>query len=159
MKKVMYNADEQFKKLGLSLPPAPKPMGVYKPALVVGKYLYLSGHGPVQNDGSFITGRIGKDMDMEVGKKAAQQAGLTMLASIKASLGSLNKVKRIIKTFGMVNCTPDFEKHPYIINGCSELFATVWGTDNGVGTRSATGVSSLPDNTPVEIEAIFELEE
>jgi enamine deaminase RidA (YjgF/YER057c/UK114 family) len=155
----MYNADEQFEKLGLTLPPAPKPMGVYKPTLVVdGKYLYLSGHLPVQNDGSLIIGRIGKDMDMEAGKKAAQQVGLTMLASIKASLGSLNKVKRIIKTLGMVNCTPDFEKHPYIINGCSELFAAVWGSDNGVGTRSAVGFGSLPDNIPVEIEAIFELE-
>ncbi|GHT67479.1 hypothetical protein AGMMS50239_30730 [Bacteroidia bacterium] len=156
----MYNADEQFEKLGLTLPPAPKPLGVYKPTLIVdGKYLYLSGHLPVQNDGSLIIGRIGKEMDMEAGKKAAQQVGLTMLASIKASLGSLNKVKRIIKTFGMVNCTPDFEKHPYIINGCSELFAAVWGSDNGVGTRSAAGFGSLPDNIPVEIEAIFELEE
>ncbi len=157
---MMYNADEQFEKLGLSLPPAPKPMGVYKPTLIVdGKYLYLSGHGPVQNDGLLITGRIGKDMDMEAGKKAAQQVGLTMLASIKATLGSLNRVKRIIKTLGMVNCTPDFEKHPYIINGCSELFASVWGIDNGVGTRSAIGMGSLPDNIPVEIEALFELNE
>jgi enamine deaminase RidA (YjgF/YER057c/UK114 family) len=154
----MYNADEQFEKLGLTLPPAPKPLGVYKPTLVVdGKYLYLSGHLPIQDDGTLIIGRIGKDMDMETGKKAAQQVGLTILASIKANLGSLNKVKRIIKTFGMVNCTPDFVKHPYIINGCSELFAAVWGNDNGVGTRSAVGVSSLPDNIPVEIEAIFEL--
>jgi len=157
---MMYNADEQFEKLGLSLPPAPKPMGVYKPTLIVdGKYLYLSGHGPVQNDGMLITGRIGKDMDMETGKKAAQQVGLTMLASIRASLGSFNRVKRIIKTLGMVNCTPDFEKHPYIINGCSELFAAVWGIDNGVGTRSAIGMGSLPDNIPVEIEALFELYE
>jgi enamine deaminase RidA (YjgF/YER057c/UK114 family) len=156
----MYNADEQFEKLGLTLPPAPKPLGLYKPTLVVdSKYLYLSGHLPVQNDGSLITGRIGKDVDMEAGKKAAQQAGLTILASIKANLGSLNKVKKIIKTFGMVNCTPDFEKHPYIINGCSELFAAVWGADNGVGTRSAAGFGSLPDNVSVEIEAIFELEE
>jgi enamine deaminase RidA (YjgF/YER057c/UK114 family) len=156
----MYNADEAFEKLALPLPPAPKPLGLYKPTLAVdGKYLYLSGHLPVQSDGSTITGRIGKEMDMEAGKKAARQVGLTMLASIKANLGSLNKVKRIIKTFGMVNCTPDFEKHPYVINGCSELFAAVWGTDNGVGTRSAIGVSSLPDNIPVEIEAIFELAE
>jgi enamine deaminase RidA (YjgF/YER057c/UK114 family) len=156
----MYNADEQFEKLGLTLPPAPKPLGLYKPTLVVdGKYLYLSGHLPVLEDGSLITGRIGKDIDMEAGKKAAQQVGLTILASIKANLGSLNKVKRIIKTFGMVNCTPDFEKHPYVINGCSELFAAVWGTDNGVGTRSAAGFGSLPGNVSVEIEAIFELEE
>jgi enamine deaminase RidA (YjgF/YER057c/UK114 family) len=154
----MYNADEQFEKLALTLPPAPKPVGVYKPALVVdGKYLYLSGHLPVQSDGSVITGRIGEGVDREAGKKAAQQVGLTILASIRATLGSLNSVKRIIKTFGMVNCTPDFDQHPYIINGCSELFAAVWGTDNGVGTRSAIGVGSLPGNVPVEIEAIFEL--
>ena len=157
---MMQNADEQFDKLGLSLPPAPKPLGVYKPTLIVdGRYLYLSGHGPVQNDGSLIKGRIGKDMDMEAGKKAAQQVGLTMLASIKTCLGSLNRVKRVIKTLGMVNCTPDFEKHPYIINGCSELFAAVWGTENGIGTRSACGMGSLPDNIPVEIEATFEIYE
>jgi hypothetical protein len=157
-REMMYNADEQFDKLGLSLPPAPKPMGVYKPTLIVdGKYLYLSGHGPIQKDGSLIVGRIGRDMDMEAGKKAAQQVGLTMIASIRANLGSLNRVKRVIKTLGMVNCTPDFEKHPYIINGCSELFAAIWGTDNGVGTRSAVGMGSLPDNIPVEIEATFEL--
>ncbi|MDR1258918.1 MAG: RidA family protein [Tannerellaceae bacterium] len=155
----MYNADEQFEKLGLTLPPAPKPLGVYKPAFVVdGKYLYLSGHGTVQNDGSLIKGRIGRDITPEEGKLAARQVGLTMLSTIKSHLGSLNKVKRVIKVFGMVNCTPEFERHPYIINGCSELFASIWGDDNGVGTRSAVGFGSLPDNIPVEIEAIFEIQ-
>lgn len=153
----MYNADEQFEKLGLTLPPNPAPVGVYKPCLIDGKYLYLSGHGPVQNDKSLIIGRIGRELSMEEGKMAAQQVGLTMLSTIKANLGSLNKVKRVIKVLGMVNCTPEFEKHPYIINGCSELFAAVWGQDNGVGTRSAVGFGSLPDNIPVEIEALFEL--
>lgn len=153
----MHNADEQFEALGLALPPNPQPLGVYKPCLVSGNYLYLSGHGPVQNDRSLIIGRIGEDMDMEEGKKAARQAGLTMLSTIRAHLGSLGKVKKVIKVLGMVNCTPDFEKHPYVINGCSELFAAVWGKDNGVGTRSAVGFGSLPDNIPVEIEAIFEL--
>ncbi|OAV75305.1 putative endoribonuclease L-PSP [Bacteroidales bacterium Barb7] len=153
-----HNADELFEKIGLTLPPAPVPLGLYKPALTVdGKYLYLSGHLPVQEDKSLIKGRVGLDLDMDAGKLAARQAGLTMLSTIKNHLGSLNKVKRVIKVFGMVNCTPDFAKHPYVINGCSELFATVWGTDNGVGARSAIGVSSLPDNIPVEIEAIFEL--
>ncbi|MDH6358120.1 RidA family protein [Parabacteroides sp. PF5-9] len=153
-----YNADEQFEKLGLTLPPAPAALGVYKPALVVdGKYLYLSGHGPLKDDKSLIIGRIGEDLSMDEGKQAAQQVGLAMLATIKQHLGSLNKVKRLIKVLGMVNCTPDFEKHPYVINGCSELFAAVWGSDNGVGTRSAVGFGSLPDNIPVEIEAIFEL--
>ncbi|MDU1903432.1 MAG: RidA family protein [Dysgonomonas sp.] len=152
-----YNADEQFEKLGLTLPPAPAPVGVYKPYVIDGKYLYLSGHGPVQDDKSLIIGRIGRDIDMEAGKLAARQVGLTMLSTIKTNLGSLNKVKRVIKVLGMVNCTSDFEKHPYIINGCSELFAAVWGEENGVGTRSAIGFGSLPDNIPVEIEALFEL--
>ncbi len=153
----MWNADEQFEKLGLTLPPAPKPLGVYKPCLVDGKYLYLSGHGTVQNDGTLIIGRVGEDMDMEAGKLAARQVGLAMLATIKANLGSLNKVKRVIKVLGMVNATPDFERHPYVINGCSELFASVWGEENGIGVRSAVGFGSLPDNIPVEIEAMFEL--
>lgn len=152
-----YNAEEQFEKTGLELPPAPAPLGVYKPCLVDGKYLYLSGHGPVQNDTSLIIGRIGKDMDMEAGKLAARQVGLTMLSTIKTHLGSLNRVKRVIKVLGMVNCTPDFERHPYVINGCSELFAAVWGAENGIGVRSAVGFGSLPDNIPVEIEALFEL--
>lgn len=153
----MYNADEQFEKLGLSLPPAPAPKGVYKPCLVDGKYVYLSGHGPVQDDKSLIIGRIGRELTQEEGKLAARQVGLTMLSTIKTNLGSLNKIKRVIKVLGMVNCTPDFEYHPYIINGCSELFAQVWGEDNGVGVRSAVGFGSLPDNIPVEIEALFEL--
>lgn len=154
-----YNAEEQFEKTGLTLPPAPAPLGVYKPFLIDGKYLYLSGHGPVQNDKSLIIGRVGKDMDMEAGKLAAQQVGLTMLSTIKTHLGSLNRVKRVIKVLGMVNCTPDFERHPYVINGCSELFAAVWGTENGIGVRSAVGFGSLPDNIPVEIEALFELQD
>jgi len=150
-------AEERFAQLGLTLPPAPAPLGVYKPCLVDGKYLYLSGHGTVQNDGSLIIGRIGADMDQEAGKLAARQVGLAMLSTIKANIGSLDKVKRVIKVLGMVNCTPDFEKHPYIINGCSELFAEVWGRENGIGVRSAVGFGSLPDNIPVEIEALFEL--
>lgn len=151
------NADKQFEELGLKLPPAPSPLGVYKPCLIDGKYLYLSGHGPVRADKSLIIGRIGRDLTPDEGKLAARQVGLTMLSTIKANLGSLNKVKRVIKVLGMVNCTPEFERHPFIINGCSELFAAVWGDDNGVGTRSAVGFGSLPDNIPVEIEAVFEL--
>lgn len=150
-------AEEKLKQLGLILPPAPKPMGVYKPSLIDGKYLYLSGHGPVQNDQSLIKGRIGRDMDEEQGKLAARQVGLTMLATIKAHIGSLDNIQRVIKVLGMVNCTPEFEKHPYIINGCSELFAAIWGEENGVGVRSAVGFGSLPGNIPVEIEALFEL--
>lgn len=151
------NAEEQFSTLGLSLPPSPAPKGVYKPCLIDGKYLYLSGHGPVQNDKSLIIGRIGKELDIEQGKLAARQVALAMLSTIRNHIGSLNKVRRVIKVLGMVNCTPDFERHPYIINGCSELFAAIWGEENGIGVRSAVGFGSLPDNIPVEIEAIFEL--
>ncbi|HZG23203.1 MAG TPA: RidA family protein [Chitinophagaceae bacterium] len=148
---------EQFASLGLKLPPAPKPIGVYKPCLVDGKHLYLSGHGPVQSDGTLIIGRIGRDMDQDQGKAAARQVGLTMLSTITTQLGSLDRIKRVIKVLGMVNCMENFKKHPYIINGCSELFVAVWGEENGIGVRSAIGMGSLPDNIPVEIEALFEL--
>ena len=150
--------EQNFAQLGLTLPPPPAPLGVYKPFLITGNYLYVSGHGPVRDDKSFIIGRIGKDMDQEEGKLAARQVGLAILSTIKTNLGSLDKIKRVIKVLGMVNCVPEFEKHPYIINGCSELFAQVWGEENGIGVRSAVGFGSLPDNIPVEIEAIFELE-
>jgi enamine deaminase RidA (YjgF/YER057c/UK114 family) len=151
------NAEERFNKLGLGLPPAPTPLGVYKPYLIDGKYLYLSGHGPVREDKTLIIGRIGSELDVEEGKLAARQVGLTMLSTIRTHIGPLDKIKRVIKILGMVNCTPDFERHPYIINGCSELFAEIWGEENGIGVRSAVGFGSLPDNIPVEIEAVFEL--
>lgn len=149
--------EENFAQLGLTLPPAPKPMGVYKPCLIVDKFIYVSGHGTVQTDGSLIIGRIGEDMDIEAGKLAARQVGLAILATLKENLDSLNRIKRVVKILGMVNCTSDFLRHPYVMNGCSELFASVWGFENGVGVRSAVGMGSLPDNIPVEIEAMFEL--
>jgi enamine deaminase RidA (YjgF/YER057c/UK114 family) len=153
----MNTPDERFEQLRLTLPPAPKPLGVYKPFLIVDKFVYVSGHGTVKEDRSLIIGRIGKDMTLEEGKLAARQVGLAILATLKENLGSLNRIKRVIKVLGMVNATPDFERHPYIINGCSELFAQVWGEENGIGVRSAVGMGSLPDNIPVEIEAMFEL--
>jgi enamine deaminase RidA (YjgF/YER057c/UK114 family) len=153
----MTTPDQNFAQLGLTLPPAPKPIGVYKPFLIVNNFVYVSGHGTVQNDGSLIIGRIGKDMTMEEGKTAALQVGLAILATLKQNLGTLNKINRVVKVLGMVNCVPEFERHPYIINGCSELFAKVWGEEKGVGVRSAVGMGSLPDNIPVEIEAMFEL--
>jgi enamine deaminase RidA (YjgF/YER057c/UK114 family) len=151
------SAEQNFSDLNLTLPPAPTPMGVYKPFLIVDKMVYVSGHGPLNLDGSRVIGRIGEDMDIDAGKLAAQQVGLTILATLKANLGSLDRIKRVIKVLGMVNCTSDFERHPYVINGCSELFAAVWGSDNGIGVRSAVGMGSLPENIPVEIEAMFEL--
>ena len=148
-------ADQNFDALGLILPPAPKPLGVYKPFLQIGNTVYVSGHGTVKEDGSLIIGRIGKDIDIEEGKAAAQQVGLAILATLKKNLGSLDKIDRVVKVLGMVNATSDFERHPYVINGCSELFANVWGEEKGVGVRSAVGMGTLPDNIPVEIEAHF----
>jgi enamine deaminase RidA (YjgF/YER057c/UK114 family) len=149
------SADQNFNALGLTLPPAPKPLGVYKPFLIVGNIAYVSGHGTVQEDGSLLIGRVGEDLDIEEGKQAAQQVGLAILATLKENLGSLDRIERVVKVFGMVNATLDFERHPYVINGCSELFEKVWGNEKGVGVRSAVGMATLPDNIPVEIEAHF----
>jgi enamine deaminase RidA (YjgF/YER057c/UK114 family) len=149
--------DQNFAQLGLTLPPAPKPLGVYKPFLIVGNMVYVSGHGTVKEDGTLIIGKVGVDLNVDEAKLAAQQVGLAILATLTKNLGSLNKIKRVVKVLGMVNAVPEFERHPFVINGCSELFAKVWGEENGVGVRSAVGMGSLPDNIPVEIEALFEL--
>jgi enamine deaminase RidA (YjgF/YER057c/UK114 family) len=151
------DADTRFAELNLELPPAPKPVGVYKPMVVVGNLAYLSGHGPLRPDTSLIVGKVGSDLTLEQGKLAARQVGLALLATLKSQLGSLNKVKRVVKVLGMVNATPNFEEHPKVINGASELFAQVWGQDAGVGARSAVGMGSLPTNIAVEIEMIVEL--
>ena len=132
-------------------------MGIYKPLVVAGSFVYVSGHGPLKPDKSLITGRVGADLTLDQGKAAARQVGLAILATIRSELGSLDRVKRVIKILGMVNSTPDFLEHPKVINGCSELFAEIWGSDHGVGARSAVGMGSLPGNIAVEIEAIFEL--
>jgi enamine deaminase RidA (YjgF/YER057c/UK114 family) len=148
---------EFLDKNAQKLPPAPKAMGVYKPLVVVGNLAYVSGHGPLKSDGTLMVGRVGSEVDQDAGFAAAQQTGLAILATLQAGLGSLDKVKRVIKTLGMVNSTPEFKEHPKVINGCSELFAAVWGSDHGVGARSAVGMGSLPGNISVEIEVIFEL--
>lgn len=152
-------ADERFAALGLELPPAPKPMGVYKPALIEGPYLYVSGHGPMKTDGTMFVGKVGAEYDADAAKLAARQVGLSMIASIKATVGSLDRIQRVVKVLGMVWATPDFDRHPFVVNGCSELFAAIWGEDLGVGVRSAVGMGSLPGNIPVEIEALFRLKD
>jgi enamine deaminase RidA (YjgF/YER057c/UK114 family) len=152
------NPEENITSLGLSLPPAPPKGGVYKPVVIVGNLCYISGHGPYLADGSYITGKLGEDLSLEQGKDAARQVGLALLATLKAELGSLNRIKRVIKMLGMVNSMPDFGDHPKVINGCSELFAQVWGEEAGIGARSAVGMGSLPGNIAVEIEVIFEVE-
>jgi enamine deaminase RidA (YjgF/YER057c/UK114 family) len=151
-----HKPEQRIVELGLILPPAPKPVGVYKPVLVVDKFLYVSGQGPLNTDGTLVTGRVGADLDTEAGKMAARQVGLTMLSTIKAHFGDLNRIKRVVKVFGMVNCVPGFEKQPSVINGFSELMAEVFGQDNGIGVRSAVGMM-LPSNIAVEVEAMFEL--
>ncbi len=152
------NAEAKIAELNIELPPAPAPMGVYKPIVILNGVAYLSGHGPLRSDGTLILGRVGSEIDQQAGYDAARQTGLAMLATLRSALGSLDKVKRLVKVLGMVNSTAEFEQHPAVINGCSELFAEVFGEEAGVGARSAIGMGSLPGNIPVEVEGIFELE-
>ena len=152
-----YNPEERIKELGLVLPPPPQPVGLYKPVLISGNMLYVSGQGPVLPDGSLMAGKVGSEITLEEGKLAARQVALTMISIIKEHFGDLNGIKRLIKTFGMVNCTPDFYGSPAVINGFSELMIEIFGEDNGKGVRSAVGMVSLPSNIAVEIEAVFEL--
>lgn len=152
------SAEDRIGELKLELPPAPKPAGVYKPVVIVGNLAYVSGHGPLKADGTMMTGRVGDEVDEQQGIAAARQTGLAILASLRAALGSLNRVKRVIKTLGMVNSTPDFRNHPKVINGYSELMAEVFGADHGVGARSAVGMGSLPGNITTEVEVIVEIE-
>lgn len=151
------NPENRLLELKLQLPPPPKPVAVYQTLLVWDKLAYVSGHGPLMPDGTLITGTVGAGLDLVAGKNAARQTGLAILATLRAHLGSLDTVERLIKIFGMVHCTPEFKEQPQVINGCSELFAAIWGPEKGVGARSAVGMSSLPGNIAVEIEAVFAL--
>ncbi|NNE77723.1 MAG: RidA family protein [Pricia sp.] len=147
---------EKLEAMGLELPPAPLPAGLYKPVLVIDKFLYVSGQGPMKSDGTLMKGRAGDDITLEEAKSGARQVALTMLSTIQEHYGSIDNIKRLVKTLGMVNSTPDFENQPLVINGFSELMAEVFGPDNGVGVRSAVGMI-LPGGISVEIEAVFEL--
>ncbi|MBI1781864.1 MAG: RidA family protein [Sphingobacteriales bacterium] len=149
--------EEKLANLGYRLPNIPPSKGIYKSCLIDGNHIYVSGHVSLNEDGSYITGKLGKDISEDAGKIAARQCGLAILVSMKKELGDLDKIKRVIKLLGMVNATPEYEKHPLVINGCSELFVELWGDDNGKGVRSAVGMGSLPNNVSVEIEAMFEL--
>jgi enamine deaminase RidA (YjgF/YER057c/UK114 family) len=149
--------EKKIKDLGLVLPPAPKPVGLYKPVLIVGNLAYVSGHGPLQSDGTLIVGRLGADLSLEQGQAAARQTGLAMLATLTANLGSLDRVVRVVKVLGLVRCTDEFGQSPAVINGFSQLFVDLWGSDLGIGVRSALGTNSLPGGIAVEVEAIFEV--
>ena len=151
-------AEACFAALNLELPPAPQAIGLYRPLVMEGNLAYLSGHLPLLPDGSLIKGRLGDDLDSDAGYQAAQQTGLAVLATLKAHCGSLDKVKRLVKTVGMVNCTSEFVDQPAVINGFSELMHKVFGEENGIAARSAVGVAALPAGVAVEIEAIFEIE-
>ena len=150
--------ETRLQELHLTLPPAAKPIGVYKPAVRAGNLLFVSGHGPLKPDGSLIVGRVGDTLTLEQGKEAARQTGLAILATLRSQLGSLDKVKRVVKSFGMVNCTAEFGDQPKVINGYSELMKDVFGEDAGIGARSAVGHNSLPGGIAVEIECILEVE-
>ena len=154
----MATPEQRLQELKIVLPPPPQPVAKYKPTMQTGRLLYVSGHGPAKYEGQTMRlGKVGVRLDLEQGKESARLVGINILSTVRNALGSLNRVKRLVKTLGMVNCTPEFRDHPAVINGCSELFAEVFGNENGIGARSAVGMGSLPGNIAVEIEAIFEI--
>ncbi|MDA1015042.1 MAG: RidA family protein [Planctomycetota bacterium] len=152
------SADAKIQELGLELPPPPKPQGTYMPIVQDGNTIYVSGHGPLKPDGSMFTGKVGSEVDAEAGRLSARQTGLAILATLKNQLGSLDRVDRLIKVLGMVNCTPDFTTHPAVINGFSDLMVEVFG-ENGRAARSAVGMGSLPGNITTEIEVILKIKD
>jgi enamine deaminase RidA (YjgF/YER057c/UK114 family) len=149
--------DKKLKELGIELFTPTKPVANYVKAVRTGNLLYLSGDGPSKGDGKYITGKVGADLTIEQGYEAAKQTGISILSTLKAELGDLNKVKRVVKVLGMVNCTSTFTDQPKVINGFSDLMVAVFG-DKGKHARSAVGMNSLPNNIAVEIEVIFEVE-
>jgi enamine deaminase RidA (YjgF/YER057c/UK114 family) len=148
--------DARLQQLNLTLPTPPKPVATYVPIVQVGNLVYVSGHGPLKADGTYITGVVGGDLTEAEGIEAAKVTGLAILATLKTALGSLDRVSRLIKTLGMVNTAPNFYRHPFVINGFSDLMVEVFG-EPGKGARSAVGMGPLPNNIAVEIEAIFEV--
>ncbi len=154
---MLSKPETRVQELHLVLPPAPKPVAKYKTAVQVGNMLYVSGHGPLKEDKTMITGRVGAELTTEQGKLAARQVGLAILSTVRATIGSLDKVKRLTKTLGLVQCTNEFAEQPQVINGFSELMAEVFGEEAGVGARSAVGTNSLPAGIAVEIECMFEV--
>lgn len=149
--------EQRLKELKIELPPPGKPVAVYVPAVVTGNLLYTAGHIPWLADGKLQQGRVGSDLTVEQGAEAARLVGLHILTTVQQTLKSLDRVSRLVKVLGMVNCTDDFTQQPKVINGFSELMVQVFGEHAGKGGRSAIGVNTLPSNVPVEIEAIFEI--
>lgn len=150
--------DARLDELKLELPQAPKPGGTYTPVVIVDGFAYVSGHGPVRLDGTLVKGRVGDTLTEEEGNQAARQVGLTILATLKKELGSLDRIDRLVKVLGMVNAASDFQRHPQVINGFSDLMVEIFG-DAGRAARSAVGMGSLPGNIAVEIELILKLKD
>ena len=154
----MASPESRLKDLKIVLPSPPKPVAKYKPAVLVGNMLYVSGHGPAKiGDQVPLLGKVGSKLNVEQAKESARLVGINILSTVRNTLDSLDRVKRLVKTLGMVNATPEFVDHPQVINGFSELMAQIFGDDLGVGARSAVGMGSLPGEIPVEIECIFEV--
>lgn len=153
------SAEENLSRLKLDLPEAPQPAANYITSLRIGDLLFLSGHGPAPAEGVKDRGKVGGELTAEEGYRSARQTGLSLLATVRAALESLDRVDRVVKLLGMVNSTPDFGEQPKVINGCSDLFVEVFGKEKGCGTRSAVGVGALPGGIPTEIEAIFQVTE
>ena len=151
------DAEARLKELKIELPTLGKPIANYVHVVRTGNLLFLSGKGPSDVNGKYITGKVGKDLTIEEGQKAARLTAINQLAVLKAELGDLNKVKRIVKVLGMVNCEADFKDHPKVINGFSDLMVEVFG-EKGKHARSAVGMYSLPMNMAVEIELVVEVE-
>lgn len=151
--------EQRVKDLQLQLPPPPKPAGTYVPGVLVGNLLFMSGVGPNRLDGSFVSGKVGKDLTVEQGYDAARLVALTMLANIRAVLGSLDRIERVVKVLGMVNATPEFTEQPKVINGFADLFVDLLGPDKGKGARSAVGMGSLPRQIAVEVEMILQVKD
>ncbi len=149
--------EDKIRELGIELPDAAAPSFTYVSSRLIGNLLYLSGHGPRQPDGSYRTGRLGVDLDVDQGYADARLTGLHLLATAKAALGDLSRVTAVVKLFGMVNAAHDFQHHPQVINGCSDLLVEVFG-DKGRHARSAVGMGSLPMGMSVEVEAIFNVD-
>jgi len=149
--------EERLKELGLELPPAPKPVGNYVPGVLVGSLLFMSGVGPRRADGGAITGKLGAGLSIEQGYDAARAVGLNMLANVRAVLGDLDRIERVVKVLGMVNCAPDFNDMPKVINGFSDLFVALLGEERGRGARSAVGMAALPGQIAVEVEMVLQV--
>ena len=149
-------AEARLKEMGIKLPPAVTPVANYVPAVRTGNLVFLSGHGPFKEDGSLITGKVGSELTEEQGYEAARRVAVGLLGSLKAEIGDLEKVKRVVKVLGLVNCTSDFTDQPKVINGASDLLVEVFGA-RGKHARSAIGTNALPMNIAVEIELIVEV--